>query len=148
MDSYRRTQRGTLLVTVYGLVAAGIAVLFAQYGDSPPLVPSTAILLLVVAASLFCCLTVSVSSEEITLRFGISPIRKSFLVSDIRTVGIVRNRWYYLLGARYTPHGWLYSVSGRDAVEIALKNGRTYRIGTDDPTELHAAIRAATERAM
>ncbi len=146
MHNYRRTQRGTLLVTVYGLIAAGTAVFFARYGASTPLIPSMAIFLLAVAAGIFCCLTVSVSPEAITLRFGISPIRKRFLVRGISSVGVVRNRWFYFWGVRYTPHGWLYTVSGLDAVEIVLKNGRKYRIGADDPAELRAAIQEAIER--
>jgi hypothetical protein len=35
---------------------------------------------------------------------------------------------------------WIYNVSGFDAVEITLKNGNTYRIGTDEPKELEQAI--------
>jgi hypothetical protein len=148
MHSYRHTQRGTLFVTVYGLIAVGIAVLFARYGASTPLIPSMAIVLLAVAAAIFCCLTVSVSHETITLRFGVSPIRKRFQVRDILTVGVVRNRWYYFWGVRYTPHGWLYTVSGLDAVEIGLRNGRKYRIGTDDPARLRAAIQEEIERTV
>ena len=44
------------------------------------------------------------------------------------------------------PHGWLYSVSGFDAVKIVLTNGRTYNVGTDEPTELLTAIQAAIEQ--
>ena len=36
---------------------------------------------------------------------------------------------------------WIYNVSGFDAVEIIMKNGKIYRIGTDVPEELEAAIR-------
>ena len=57
----------------------------------------------------------------------------------------MRNLWYYGWGIRYTPHGWLFNVSGLDAVELELKNGRTWRVGTDEPVELLAAIQAAAE---
>jgi hypothetical protein len=36
---------------------------------------------------------------------------------------------------------WIYNVSGFDAAEIILKNGRVYRIGTDDSNELETAIK-------
>ncbi len=39
--------------------------------------------------------------------------------------------------------GWLYNVSGTDAVELKMKNGKRYRIGTDVPGELAEAIRQA-----
>jgi hypothetical protein len=35
----------------------------------------------------------------------------------------------------------VYNVSGFDAVEIKLKNGKRYRIGTDEPKDLEQAIR-------
>jgi len=129
MHSYRRIQRGTPLLMTYGLIAAGIVVFFVLSGASTPLIPSVAVFLLAAAACFFCCLTVSVSPDQITLRFGVSPIRKSFPVRDVSTAGIVRNRWYYFWGVRYTPHGWLYSVSGLDAVEIVLKNGASTELG-------------------
>jgi hypothetical protein len=53
---------------------------------------------------------------------------------------VVRNRWYYGWGIRITPRGWLYNVSGLDAVELALKNGKCVRIGSDEPHALARAI--------
>ena len=85
-------------------------------------------------------LTVSVSREYVRIRFGIGVIRKSFAVADILTAKVVRNRWYYGWGIRLTPHGWLYSVEGLDAVEIQLRSRRRYRIGTDEPDVLALAI--------
>ena len=39
-------------------------------------------------------------------------------------------------------HGfWLYNVSGFDAVELRLKSGDVYRLGTDDPEGLSAALK-------
>jgi hypothetical protein len=35
---------------------------------------------------------------------------------------------------------WIYNVSGFDAVEITMKNGKIYRIGTDEPLKLEQAI--------
>ncbi|MDY7014940.1 MAG: hypothetical protein SVX43_15355 [Cyanobacteriota bacterium] len=55
----------------------------------------------------------------------------------------VKNPWYYGWGIRLTPRGWLFNVSGLDAVEISLNSGRHFRIGTDRPRELERAIRRA-----
>jgi hypothetical protein len=38
----------------------------------------------------------------------------------------------------------LYNVSGTDAVEIELRSGRRFRIGTDEPKVLAQAIQTAT----
>ena len=143
MVSYRHTQWATVLLAVFGSVAGVLVLLFALDPAFLP-IPGMAVVVVIVAASLFCCLTVSVSHERLSLRFGIGLIKKSFSIGDVRSVEVVRNRWYYGWGIRYTPHGWLFNVSGLDAVEIALGNGRKYRIGTDEPQALLAAIRAVT----
>jgi len=145
MPSYRHTQLGTLLLAVFGLLAVGIAVIVAQANASLGLIPLIVIAVLVVVACLFSSLTVGVSPETISIRFGVGLIRKSFRIRDIRDARAVRNRWYYGWGVRYTPHGWLYNVSGLDAVELELKDGRKYRVGTDEPGQLLAAVRAAVE---
>ena len=147
MHSYRHTQRGTQLVVAYVLVAGGIAAFQALYGASSPLIPGIAMLVLAVAACLFYSLTVSVSREQISLRFGVGLVRKNFRTSDVRNVDVVPNRWYYGGAVKRTPHGWQYSVSGLDAVELTLTDGRKYRVGTDEPKKLLAAIRAVIEPA-
>ena len=86
-------------------------------------------------------MTVKVSRTYVSITFGIGIIRKRFAIADIKKVTIVQNRWYYGWGIRLTPHGWLYSVEGLDAVEIHLRSRRRYRIGTDEPDALASAIR-------
>ena len=126
------------------VVAGGIALLLVMSG-SPAVIPGLITLTLVICALLFHSLNVTVSVEWIIIRFGVGLIRKRFTISDIEDVHIVQNRWYYGWGIKYTPHGWLFNVSGFDAVEICLRHGRKYRIGTDEPKQLHAAIRNAME---
>ena len=98
---------------------------------------------LVAYAFLFDSMTVKVSRTYISLKFGIGIIRKRFAIIDVQNAAIVRNRWYYGWGIRLTPHGWLYNVSGLDAIKIQLRNGRKYRIGTDEPVELLSVIHSA-----
>ena len=73
-------------------------------------------------------------------------IKKSFRLEEIQDAQIVRNPWYYGWGARWIPRGWLYNVSGFDAVELQLKGHRRFRIGTDEPEQLLAAVREAVGR--
>ena len=87
--------------------------------------------------------TVNVSPQWSSLRFGPGLFRKGFAVAEVSDARMVRNRWYYGWGIRYTPHGWLFNVSGFDAVQIELRSGKKYRIGTDEPKKLCEAITAA-----
>lgn len=96
--------------------------------------------LLAVCLLLFAVLTVKVDGSDVSLRFGIGIIRKKFPVSGIGSALIVRNPWYYGWGIRKTPDGWLYNVSGLIAIELHMKNGEKYRIGTNDPLGLLNAV--------
>ena len=93
--------------------------------------------------ALFHSLTVRISRSEIALSFGVGLIRKQFPIGDISSASIVQNRWYNGFGIRKIRGGWLYNVSGFDAIEIQLKNERKYRIGTDQPKKLFAAVESA-----
>ena len=101
--------------------------------------------MLAVFAWLFGSLRVSIDEEEIAIRFGPGWPRKRIPLAGIRGAEPVRNSWWYGWGIRLTPHGWLWNVSGYDAVQIQLDDGRLMRIGTDEPQELTAAIRQALD---
>ena len=36
---------------------------------------------------------------------------------------------------------WIFNVFGFNALEIQMKNGKIYRIGTDEPEKLETAIK-------
>lgn len=142
MTGYKRTQIGYLMLA---FIAIGILLVLNYFYLSGNTNPFLLIILAALAVSLllFSILTVKVDGEEVSVRFGVGLIRKRFPLSEIESHSAVRNPWYYGWGLRRTPIGWLYNVSGLEAVEITLKDGRKIRIGTDDPTGLDAAIGAA-----
>ncbi len=151
---YHHRQHATVLFWSFGIIGAFILVLWLvvprESLGSPAEVRIWNITLLGVLAlfaaigAVFRALDVTVDRETLEVRFG--PIRKRLPVGDIREAAAVRNRWYYGFGIRWTPHGWLWNVSGLDAVEIGLANGKSFRIGTSEPQRLAAAIREAANR--
>ena len=75
--------------------------------------------------------------------FGLTPLRKRIRLADIASFEAVRNPWYFGWGIqRYGP-GWLYNVSGFEAIEIVRTDGKELRIGTDDSQGLLRALSAA-----
>jgi hypothetical protein len=139
--AYRHTQPATALRWTFGLIAlfAGAA---AVATDVHLIAWPVLAVLLVVLLNLH-ALTVEIGGGEIKLSFGIGFIHKRFPVARVRDAQVVRNRWYYGWGIRWTPHGWLFNVSGLDAVQIRMDDDRTYRIGTDEPLRLRAALKQA-----
>jgi hypothetical protein len=99
------------------------------------------ILIGLVGAALFWGLTVEVNKDVVRLYFGFGIIHRSILREHIAMVTQVRNRWWWGFGIRWTPHGWMWNMSGLDAVELTYHNGKKFRIGTDEPEALLEALK-------
>jgi hypothetical protein len=138
MNVYKHTQIGYALLNSYTIVFLIAGIINLTTGFAPLAVLALIIVLLTI--STFAALTVIVDRRAIKLRFGVGIIRKEYELDDIVGYQAVENPWYYLLGIRYTPRGWLYAVSGSSAVELALKDGKYVRIGTDEPEKLVEAL--------
>ena len=96
--------------------------------------------------AIFSTLKVLITEDVLEIRFGSGIIRKKFALKDLESYQIIKNPWYYGWGIHRTPHGWLYNVSGFYAVEIKMKTGKRYLIGTDVPNELGKAIQQSIKR--
>ena len=150
MTSYKHTQIGYLMIFVTLAVLVFFAWIQITARAESPSVDSgtnfafTAIMafILFVLAS-FATLTVSIDENHLQIKFGYGIFRKKFAVCEIISATPVKNRWYHGWGIRlwFWPYMWIFNVSGLDAVEIRMKNGGIYRIGTDKPTELETAIK-------
>jgi hypothetical protein len=143
---YSHTQPGTLVrVLLGGFTVVLLLMLIFLPGPNPTTVIVGVVLVLFVAAVLiFHSLRVQVSAHEVSIQFGIGVIKKCFPIAQIRSAEQVKNKWYYGWGIRWLPGGWLYNVSGMDAVELVMADGKKVRIGTDDPDGLLAAIESVT----
>jgi len=151
MHHYENTQPGTFIRVMTGswVVFFGVlAVVMLALGEKEAAISLGVItvilaVILGIVYALFHSLTVRVSGSEIALSFGVGLIRKQFPIADISSASMVKNRWYNGFGIRKIRGGWLYNVSGFDAIEIQLKNERKYRIGTNQPKELLSAVESA-----
>jgi len=114
----------------------------SSYDSGTNLVTTTFMILIVFVVASFSTLTVTVDEQFLKIRFG-KIFSKKFLLNEIATVKKVRNHWYCGWGIRFCfrPRMIIYNVYGLDAVEITMKNGKIYRIGTDEPDKLELAIR-------
>ena len=140
---YQHTQIGYLLIIALAIVPLFIAYRMTVHGFS--WIVFSVIVLVGVFLVLFATLTVVIEEDVLRIRFGPGVIRKDFSLKDVESCHVVKNPWYYGWGNRLTPRGRLYNVSGFYAVEIKMKTGKKYRIGTDVPNDLEAAIRQSME---
>jgi hypothetical protein len=146
---YKHTQIGYLIIVVTVAVLAFFIWTYIMASAELPSVDSgsnfaitTMMVLVVFILVSFVSLQVIIDEKYLQIKFGYGIYQKNFLLNDIMSTKIVKNHWYYGWGIRLWlwPKIWIYNVSGFDAVEIKLKNGKTYRIGTDEPKKLEQAI--------
>ena len=149
MVSYKHTQIGYLML----VVTLAVLVLFAWVQimarlESPSInsgtnfaVTGIMVLILFILAS-FATLTTTIDENYVRIKFGYGIFKKKLSLQEISSVKTVKNHWYYGWGIKLWlwPKMWIYSVSGFDAIELIMKNGKIYRIGTDEPIKLESAI--------
>lgn len=138
--SYRHTQVGYVMIAALGILALSLAV-FAFMSGATLLLLTIVVLLLCLL--LFPTLTTVVEGDRLTCFFGSGLIRRDIPLEEVAAVSVVRNRWFYGWGLRLIPGGSLWNVSGFDAVELQLVDGKRFRIGTDEPNELCRALSTA-----
>lgn len=141
--NYKNTQIGYFLLSVFVII---IIIVFAVYmgdsiSDSDSSVLPLTLLLLILFLINFSTLTVKVNRKEIIWYFGPGLWKFRIKVDEVKSAAITRAPIWEGVGIRWNPlRGMLYSVSGSYAVEIIRKNGKSTRIGTNEPRELLEAI--------
>jgi len=133
---YEHTQIGHVII--WPLLAIILITSGGLISDhAPPLFVS---ILLLACVVLFYRLKITVEDETLCASFGPGIIRRKVPLVEIVGCEPMRIRWWYGWGIHLTPYGWLYNVSGFDAVAITLRDGRKFALGTDDPHGLTEAI--------
>ena len=143
---YNHTQIGSLVIWIFLIVSTLYTWLFLAVLSklaSPWFLFGMILFLLFLVAS-FSTLNVKIYDGNLVIKFGYGLYKRKFLLKEIKSVKEVKNHWYYGWGIRWWPKPepgvTIYNVSGFGAVEIKLKKGQLYRIGTNKPKELAKAI--------
>ena len=125
MTRYEHTQIGHVIIwslLAIILIASGFA------GLSHREIPLVVSIILLASLVLFYKLRITIDGETVCASFGIGVIRKRVGLAQIVECEPIRIRWWYGWGIHLTPCGWLYNVSGVDAVVITLRNGKKFTL--------------------
>jgi hypothetical protein len=136
MKTYQHTQPATIILLIVPAIA--LVQLVIGVTVNPKCLVAAAVLM--AAAWLFRSLTVEITDEELHWRFGARWLGKRFRLSDIVSAEVVRTSVMNGWGIHHSRFGWLYNVSGFDAVAITLRNGKRFCLGTDEPQVLAARL--------
>jgi hypothetical protein len=132
---YRHKQPAVLIL----FVTLGLAAVFAGLGIGLVKDLWFSLPILLVSAWLFSSLTIEITERELRWRFGPGWIRKTMPLAEITSAEPVRTGLSW--GIHWSPRlGWLYNVSGWDAVLVTLRSGKKFALGTDEPQILTARL--------
>ncbi len=141
---YSHRQHGHVIRWAATAVAAVTALIIYLVAPEASAVALVVVVVAMAISFVFGSMTVEINGGQLNWWFGPSILKKSLAVADIAVAEQVRNNWKWGWGIRYYGNGWLFNVSGLDAVEVTRADGKMLRLGTDDPEGLAAAIHKAT----
>jgi hypothetical protein len=134
---YEHTQVGMNQIGI-NAISAVIFLLLVPFSGGLMLVP---LAIVIAQIALRSTLTVTVTDGTLHIRFGpLAWTRKSWSVAEISSVSVVKLPFNHIFGMGLSFGGKIYNTSGLDGVEIRMRNGKTFRIGTDEPEEVRQAI--------
>ncbi len=137
-------QVGTALLVTFAiaelvLVAIGV-VLWLSVGQLHFLI--IPVVLMGVLIMLFHGLTIEVHVDRVRCAFGPGLIARTVPAEDIVGVRPVTADTLNAWGIRKVRNGWLWNTSGFDAVELQLRDGRVFQMGSGRPQEVVEAVEA------
>jgi hypothetical protein len=142
---YKTKQVGWVIIgLIVGIAITLTVISFILEGTSQEFTRATIIFMTVFALLpfLFGSLQTTVNDKDIVIKFGIGLIKKTIPLDTVKSMKVVRNKFIYGWGIRFTPHGWLWNIAGYDAVEFEIDGiKRKFRLGCKDPKEMIKAIK-------
>jgi len=142
---YKTKQVGWVIISLIVGIAITLTVIsFILEGTSQEFTRATIIFMTVftLLPFLFGTLQTTVNDKDIVVKFGIGLVKKTIPLNTVKSMKVVRNKFIYGWGIRFTPHGWLWNIAGYDAVEFEIEGvKRKFRLGCKDPQEMIKAIK-------
>ncbi|MCF7512665.1 hypothetical protein KIJ96_15535 [Pseudoalteromonas piscicida] len=137
---YKNTQFAWVIWLFLAFIASFTILAIFLTGSNLAFVSFLVILALV--AFIFYGLTIQVNQEQQTLSwwFGPSVAKMTLKFDDIDYVQPVTNSLRHGIGMRISTDGWVYTVAGFKALEVVMKDGTKYRLGTNDQSNLVTAM--------
>ena len=136
MKTYSHTQPGTAIVGAMFVMA----VIFSVLGICVMKIFFINVPFLLFVAWLFHSLTIEITDGELRWKFGPGIISNRVSLAEIADAAPARNGLSWGIHWSWRT-GWLYNVSGFDAVLVTRRDGKKLMLGTDEPATLAEAIK-------
>jgi hypothetical protein len=144
--TYRSTQSAYIIPLVLAVASVAAGFWAASTDDDAALIAWAVLAFVTIVGFMFSRLTVLVGKGQVLAEFGLGWPRRRHRLDEVTGIEQVRNKWWHGWGLRWIPNGTMFNVWGLDAVELQLESGKVFRIGTDEPAQLKAALEAEQAR--
>ncbi|KXK27241.1 MAG: hypothetical protein TR69_WS6001000114 [candidate division WS6 bacterium OLB20] len=139
---YQEQQIGYVPVAIFGLCTAGMFYLGFLFGYN---------ILFILLTIFFFAVTVvysnmrtTVTDDHIIVRLG-WVFEQQIPLAEVTGIADHEESLMSDWGIRPLGNGWLFSISGYAAIDIHMRNGSMFVIGTQRPSELLSAIQQAKQ---
>ena len=146
---YHHTQIGwiSILGIAFGMLLVMGLLWNAERIVVGPLVTALLAATFLLGIAIFGRLTTTIDQDEFRIRFGWlgwpgKTVPLAEIIGAIPTKTAPVSGW----GIRITTRGWLYNVSGRNAVIVATSDGKQFLVGSDEAVALADAINGSLGR--
>lgn len=140
---YEHRQVGWITVIALFLIAVLICCAAAISAPSERTLSYSLVPIMLVVAALFSTLTVRVTDKRVMWYFGVSGIGRSVALTEITSIRAIKTSIFEGWGIHLTWHGWVWNVAGFNAVQIILRSGTRFAVGTPDPQAVIDAVQSA-----
>ncbi|MBR7800765.1 hypothetical protein [Undibacterium fentianense] len=94
-----------------------------------------------IVLSMFAHLSIVLNARGLYWRFGVLPWPRWELAgAEIAFAEVCQSKWYEGKGIRLTAEGMLYNAAGNGAVRVHKKDGKSFRLGCNNPQQLSTQI--------
>lgn len=143
METKKFIQFGTLPVIIFGILLTLFSFNSFDFGFSDT---SGLLYICLSALMLICLLTfyrivIEVTENQISFKLGIGLFKKTYQINDLTSCTPVRCSLLNGFGIRRIANGWLYNISGLDAIELRFEDKRNIiQIGTNKSDEIASLV--------
>lgn len=137
---YKEQQVGVIPITIFGLSTIGMLYLGYLFGYNIIFVLLT--IFFFVVTVVYSNMLVTVTEEFITIRIG-WVLQQQIPMAEVSGLDNHDTALLSDWGIRPLGKGWLYSIAGSTAIEIHMRDGTMFVVGTNTPEKLLNSIKEA-----
>lgn len=148
---YEHRQIGWLVIFVIFLLVAVLSVALSLSAATPDqrTAYDAGVIVMAIVGAMFSSLTIRVTDRSVAWWFGLPQIGRRVALDEIASAAATKTNILEGWGIHLTFwHGWVWNVSGFNAVQITLRSGTRFAVGTPEPQAVLDAIAGARSGTM